>query len=277
MSPSRTTIVLAVTTLVAGSFDEVLTRTPAPSRELRLTRAPVEWLVDGKTGTPPEGTSTSSLRVNAYRSEVPGPEAGGLARIDVEGGPSPVTDSLLLRISVQVRRTGPSGVALRNGWVRVSFFSSEAAQWQRVGPSGWQPAEEPVEFVLDELSRGDTRMFFLHVDALQRFGSGLGIVEVGGVDGLTGAEVRLRAPLARHAIHRASITPRRTSASSPRCVSRAWRHRQSSRSCSPIRRWAFPSGKPSPQRCLWCSIEMHAAPASTFSRTTTTATDGLHA
>lgn len=202
MSPSRTTIVLAVTTLVAGSFDEVLTRTPAPSRELRLTRAPVEWLVDGKTGTPPEGTSTSSLRVNAYRSEVPGPEAGGLARIDVEGGPSPVTDSLLLRISVQVRRTGPSGVALRNGWVRVSFFSSEAAQWQRVGQSGWQPAEEPVEFVLDEISRGDTRMFFLHVDALQRFGSGLGIVEVGGVDGLTGAEVRLRAPLARHSIHR---------------------------------------------------------------------------
>ena len=55
---------------------------------------------------------------------------------------------------------------------------------------------------LDELSRGDTRMFFLHVDALQRFGSGLGIVEVGGVDALTGSEVRLRAPLARHAIHR---------------------------------------------------------------------------
>ena len=202
MSPSRTTIVLALATLTAGALDEALTRTPAPSRPLRLTRAPVEWLIDGKAANPPDGTSTASLRVNAYRSEVPGPEAGGLARIDVEGGPSPLSDSLLLRVSVQVRRTGPSGAALRNGWVRVSFFPSEAAHWQRVGQSVWQPAEEPVEFVLDALSRGDTRMFFLHVDALQRFGSGLGIVEVGGVDALTGSEVRLRAPLARHAIHR---------------------------------------------------------------------------
>ncbi|MDP3503234.1 MAG: hypothetical protein Q8S33_23070 [Myxococcales bacterium] len=94
MSPSRTTIVLTLTTLVAGSFDEVLTRTPAPSRELRLTRAPVEWLVDGKPGTPADGTSTSSLRVNAYRSEVPGPEAGGLARSSTSANATTAPDGL---------------------------------------------------------------------------------------------------------------------------------------------------------------------------------------
>lgn len=202
MSPTRTTVLLVAATLVAAAFDELLTATPAPSRQLSLTRAPVEWLVDGKTDLERPGANTVGLRVSRYRSEVAGPEAGALARIDVEGGPSPLADALLVRVAVQVRRTGPGGVALRNGWVRVSFFPAEAASWQRPEQSVWHPADEPAEFVLDELSRGDTRMLFLHVDALQRFGSGMGVVDVGGIDALTGEEVRLRAPLARHAIHR---------------------------------------------------------------------------
>jgi hypothetical protein len=193
MGATRTTIVLALSTIAAGAFDEALTRTPAPTRRLSLTRAPVEWLV---------GASVASQPVHGFRSEVAGPAPGELARIDVEGSPSPLSDSSLIRVAVQVRRTGPGGVALRNGWARVSFFSSEVAQWQRTGQPIWQPADEPAEFVFDDLSRGDTRMVFFHVDALQRFGSGIGVVEVGGIDVLTGEEVRLHAPLARHAFHR---------------------------------------------------------------------------
>ncbi len=173
MGAARTTIVLALSTSAAGAFDEALTRTPAPTRRLSLTRAPVEWLV---------GASVASQPVHGFRSEVAGPAPGELARIDVEGAPSPLSDSSLIRVAVQVRRTGTGGVALRNGWARVSFFSSEVAQWQRTGQPVWQPADEPAGFVFDDLSRGDTRMVFFHVDALQRFGSGIGAVEVGAID-----------------------------------------------------------------------------------------------
>ncbi|MDP1917503.1 MAG: hypothetical protein Q8L14_14780 [Myxococcales bacterium] len=204
-------VAVAAAALVGASLAWQLTLLTPASRQLSLTPAPVQRLFDGRTeyqaSLPNVRTREpvdETAWVNAFRSDEPGPLEGAVARINVEGVPSPLgPDALVLRVSVQARRTGPPGAVLRKAWLRVSLFEDEAAAWMRPARTSWHPASEPAEYVMDELAVGETRTVFLHVDPTRRFGSSLGVVEVGGLDGTTGADVSLRAPLARSAFHSA--------------------------------------------------------------------------
>jgi len=209
MWPSRGGIAFAAAVPVAFALAWQATALSPPARAVQPSPPEFVALVDGRpayetslpTVNEPAAAADPLAWVNAFRSEEPGPEAGAAVRVNLEGAPSPrEPGALLLRVSVQARHVGPEGAALKEGRLTVSFYGSEVATWS-AGDQLWQPPSALARYQLDEVLRGQTRTVFLQVDATGRFGGSLGVVELTGVDGVTGAPVRLRAPLQRGAVH----------------------------------------------------------------------------
>lgn len=171
---TRATVAMLGLSVVGLALAVVVTTVPEPERV--RTEAPPELVVvrDGsallESGT---GHEDALGWVNAFPSEVPGPERSPL-RIETEAVPSPLSwGATLVRVTVQASRTG---VVPPLAEATIVFFDSETTGWRPQTDYRWRAPGVPLRVQFAELTTGASRSLFLEVDQSLRWGSTLGVV-----------------------------------------------------------------------------------------------------